>query len=129
MGDVEISDAAQASIEELKASIAEMQGKHEQSIKFMQDEATQEIQKIRQIASDLQTERDALRIQVASDVVGADGVYANDIPTLEQDIVKIQEEIGAARDQGGPDVYEGLVEKHAKLSSALARLMRQRRRP
>ena len=35
MGDVEISDAAQASIEELKTSIAEMQGKHEQSIKFM----------------------------------------------------------------------------------------------
>ena len=128
---VEELRAAQASIAQLREQLATLQSDAERAKASIIEDGTKAVTEAREETAKLRMERDAaLRkrpIHNSVEASSAEGVATSDVPTLEQEILKAQAELAEARSSNDVESHEKLSEEHAKLSSALARAMRQRR--
>ena len=74
----------------------------------------------------LTEERDNFRSQIP--FRSEQEVMATDVPTLEGEIVRLQQELGEAMSSSDPEGYQRKASEHAKVSDALVRALRLRPR-
>ena len=97
----------------------EMQAEHEAEKTNIIQQGKSAVADVRKTVKALMKEKEDLRKAAACRPAAAE-VISTDLPTLEQEILKKQAELGEARASEDVEDFERLTEEHAALSTALA---------